>query len=76
MAAEVDLLHLVVRYFDAFAILFLVEPCTDAQAGCGTRGSNEVQNGVVVEERLSGPVVADEGEHAVLDGIPLRGTGR
>ena len=38
--------------------------------------TNEVQNGVVVDERLSSPVIADRGEHAMLDGIPLRGAGR
>jgi len=76
MASEVDLLHLLIRYLDAFAVLFGVESGTDAQAGCGTCGANEVQDGFVVDEGLCSPVTADEGEHAVLDGIPLRGAGR
>ena len=38
--------------------------------------TNEVQNGVVVDERLSSPVIGDRGEQAMFDGIPLRGAGR
>ena len=38
--------------------------------------TNEVQNGVVVDERLSSPIVADRGEQAMFNGVPLRGAGR
>ena len=33
--------------------------------------TNEVQDSVVVDERLSSPVIADRGEQAMFDGIPL-----
>ena len=59
---KVDLLHLLIRYLDAFGIIFFVQVSTDTQAGCGTRVTNEVQNGVVIDKRLSSPVAADRGE--------------
>jgi len=74
--AEVDLLHLFVRYLYALGVVLLAQPSTDAQTGCGACVADEVQDSFVVDERLGCPVVADAAEHAMLDGIPLGGAGR
>ena len=73
---EDNLLHLFIRYLCAPGIVLLVQPGADAESGCGSRRANELQDGFVVYEGLGGPVLTDEAEHAVFDGVPLGGAGR
>ena len=74
--AEVDLLHLLIRYLGTLGVVLGVQTGTYAQAAAGVCGANVVQNGFVVSQGLGRPVLADEREHPVFDGVPLRGTRR
>jgi hypothetical protein len=69
-------LHLLIGYFDALGVVLPVEAGADAKACVGPCVANEVQNRIVVDERLSRPVFADRAKEAMFDGIPLRGAGR
>jgi hypothetical protein len=44
------------------------------QPGC--RRGNQLNDGLVADERFGPPVLADEGEEAVLDFVPLAGARR
>src|SRR4030095_1673787 len=53
-----------------------VEGAVDDQSGLGARTTDQADNGFIVSQRLSAPVLADLAEESMLDGIPLGGPGR
>ena len=60
--------------FDSSLILGHVQ-LSLANEACGRgRIANEVEQGVIIDQRLSHPVGADETKHAVFDRIPLGST--
>ena len=69
---DVDLSHLPVSNRDALEIFFCVQTRAYAQAGAGPRVAYEVEDRVVVLQRLGRPVFADEGEHTVFNEVPFR----
>ena len=56
--------------------MFVDKRSADFQSRRSFSGTNEFQYSFVIKQRLTCPVVANEGKHTVFDGIPLGGTGR
>ena len=76
VAGEVDPHHVGVGDADAAGIGCGVDLASDRQSGLGGGGGDELDDGLVADERLGAPVLADEGKEAVLDLVPLAGSGR
>ena len=75
-AFDVDGSHLGVRDDDAAGVLASVEFAAHGEAGFGGGRRDQFDDDPVADERLGAPVLADEGEEAVLDLVPLAGAGR
>ena len=60
--------------FQARFIMRSVQPRLATQARRGARGADEVQDGRVSQQGLSGPVQTNEAEQTMLNPIPLRRT--
>lgn len=69
VAAEVDGNQVLVCDLD-LGVLVAVKAGVDLRAGGGVRRSDQVEDDLVGDERLTPPVLGDEAEQAVLD--PLR----
>ncbi len=69
-------MHFVVGDRDAAWIGGGIEFASDGQAGLGGGRGDQLDDGLVADERLGTPVLADEGEEAVLDFVPLAGARR
>ena len=46
------------------------------QAGLGGGGGDQLDDDLMADQRLAAPVLADEGEQAMLDPVPFAGAGR
>ena len=75
-AFDVDSGHLGVGDDNAFGVLASVEFAAHGEAGFGGGGRDQLDNHTIADEGLGAPVLADEGEEAVLDFVPLAGAGR
>ena len=76
MAQNVDGVHLTVGNFDACRIGFPIDRATHLQT-CGRGGGgDQLNDGLETDERFSTPVLRDEREQAMLDLVPLAGSGR
>src|ERR1700738_2756203 len=75
-AFEVDGGHVCVRYENAFGVLAGVAFTAHREAGFGGSGRDQLDDHAMADEWLGAPVLADEGEEAVLDLVPLAGAGR
>src|SRR5438445_2347237 len=75
-AFEVDGGHVCVRYDNAAGVVAGVEFTAHSEAGFGGSGRNQLDDHPIADERLGAPVLADEGEEAVFDFVPLAGAGR
>src|SRR6202045_1214286 len=73
---EVDGGHVCVRYDNAAGVLAGVEFTAHSEAGFGGSGRNQLDDHPIADEWLGPPVLADEGEEAVFDFVPLAGAGR
>src|SRR5713226_6423177 len=73
---QADGLQGVAADLEAGGIAGRVEPRPHAEARGGRRGRDQVHNDRVAEEGLASPVLADEGEQAVFDLVPLARAGR
>src|SRR5216683_5885860 len=73
---EVDGGDLGIRYDNALGILAGVEFTAHSEAGFGGGGRDYIDDHAIADEWLGAPVLADEGEEAVLDFVPLAGAGR
>src|SRR5712691_1119213 len=74
VSPEIDLLHFCVGYLNTGLIESRVQLGLDPKAGRGARGTNQVDHSLIAHQRFALPVQTDEGEHAVLDLVPLAGT--
>jgi hypothetical protein len=72
---DVDGGHLGVGYDNALRVLAGVELAAHGEAGFGGSGRDQLDNHPIADEGLGTPVLADEGEKAVLDFVPLAGAG-
>ena len=53
-----------------------VEGRTNLEAGGGTSTRDQLDDDLVAGQRSAAPVLADEGKEAMLDLVPLAGSGR
>ena len=72
---KVDCGHFLVADLDAFGIGVRIEFAMHVQAGGGGRGGNQLDDDAIADQRSGAPVLADEGEQAVLDLVPFAGPG-
>ena len=68
--------HLLVGDADAARVGARVQLAPDREAGLGGRRADQVHDDAAADQRLGPPVLADEGEQAVLDPVPLAGARR
>src|SRR6185437_12128099 len=68
-----DFLELSVGDFDADGVRASIELGLDAKAGRRARRTDQLHDGLMVEERSSAPVLGDVAEHPMFDLVPLRG---
>src|SRR6266851_993588 len=62
--ADVDVVHVLVGYGDAFGIEVGVEFAADRQAGVGRGGADQIDDDAIADQRLGTPVHADERERS------------
>ena len=74
MLVETEVTHLLRVDFDSGEIGFRVERGRDFQSGVRRGFTDQTQDGGIVSERYSGPLLADLAEDAMFDGIPLGGS--
>ncbi len=72
---DVEGVHLGVGDFEAGRIGLGVDLAADLQASVGCGGGDQLDNGLVADERPSAPVLGDEREEAMLDLVPFAGAG-
>ena len=75
-AFDVDGGDLGIRDDNALGVLASVEFAAHREAGFGGRGRDQIDDHAIADQGLGTPVLADEGEEAVLDFVPLAGAGR
>ena len=74
-AGDIDGRHFCVGYDDAFAIAVVVELAVHGQTGAGCGRGDQLNDGLVADQRFGTPVLANEREQAVLNLVPLAGAG-
>jgi len=75
-AFDIDCGHLGIGDDNAIGILASVEFAAHREAGFGGRGRDQIDDHAIADQGLGTPVLADEGEEAVFDFVPLAGAGR
>src|SRR6266436_8401534 len=73
---DVDGGHVCIRYDNPAGVLAGVEFTAHREAGFGGSGRDQLDDHPIADEWLGAPVLADKGEEAVLDFVPLAGAGR
>jgi len=73
---DVDRTHLRVGDPDGLGITVLVEVALHIKPAGRRRGSNELDDDLVADERLATPVLCDEREKPVLYAVPFAGPRR
>src|SRR3990172_7206167 len=73
---QVDTLHLLVRDAPAGGVCSAIQTTDDLKALRGRRPSDQVDDRLVVAQRLAPPVRGDEREEAMLDLVPPAGARR
>jgi hypothetical protein len=76
VTAELDLTELLVGHFDSGLIFVRVQDCLDLESGARLSGTNQIDDGLIIDQGLSSPVQTDEREKPVLDLVPLAGSRR
>jgi len=75
-AFDVDGCHLGVGDDDAAGVLASIEFAAHCEAGFGGGGGDHLDDHPIADKGLGAPILADEGEEAVLNFVPLAGAGR
>ena len=76
VGSEVEGIHFDVGHLDAGRIGVLIEFAPNLQTGVRRRRGDQLDDDLMADERLAAPVAGDEREQAMLDLVPLAGTGR
>jgi len=76
VTVDVEGSYVLVGYPDALGIAPRVQFAPHRQARLGGGGADQVDDGAVADQRLGPPVLADVGEQAVFDLVPLAGARR
>src|SRR5258708_17377531 len=75
MALNVEGSHFGIRDLNSFRVEALVDVAGDGEAGIGGSGADQLDDDLVADQRFAAPVLGDVGKKAVLDAVPLAGTG-
>jgi len=73
---QVELAHLRSGDFDSCGIGSWCQLCLDLEPRRGLGIGDQIDDGLVADQRSCPPVLRDEGKHAVFDLVPLAGSGR
>src|SRR5580658_3763659 len=73
---DIEVVHLGVRDFDAGGVGSCVELRFDAEPRSGAHAPDQLDDGLVIDQRSSSPVFGDVAEESMLDLVPLGGAGR
>ena len=73
---QVELGHLRGRYLDFGGIGYLCQFCLDLEPCSCSGAGNQIDDGLIADQRSCPPVLCDEGKHAVFDLVPLAGSRR
>jgi len=73
---EIDCIEFGVVDLSALWIDVGVEFAANGEAGLGGRGCDQLDDGLVADERSATPVLGDVGEETMLDPVPFAGAGR
>ena len=76
MRPQVDCGKFCIRHGRAAFVDVLVQRASHDESLLGCRGADESNDGLIVDQRLATPVLADERKQSVLDAVPLAGAGR
>src|SRR3979411_2277767 len=76
MSLNVEGSHFGIRDLNSFRVEALVDVAGDGEAGIGGSGADQLDHDLVADQRFAAPVLGDVGKKAVLDAVPLAGTGR
>ena len=67
--------HLSIGDLHFLAIGVGIDPAGDGEADSGTGVGDQLDDYLMADQRLAAPVLGDECERAVLDGVSLAGSG-
>jgi hypothetical protein len=73
---DVQLGHLDVGHRDAFVVGVAVKPTLYGKAFAGLARRDQLDNDLMGQQRLATSILRYEGKQAMLDAVPLAGTGR
>ena len=76
MAVNVEGSHFGIGDLNSYRVEAVVDVAGDGEAGIGGSGADQLDNDLVADQWLATPVLGDVGKEAVLDAVPLAGTGR
>ena len=76
LSSQLYLSHLFVRNLDSFGIQIRIQFALHSQAVLGRRGGDQVDDDLVIHQRLATPVLTDRREEAVFNLVPLAGARR
>lgn len=76
VAGEGQSSHFGVADLRSGRVVALVPFGEDPQSRLGDGGGNKLADDLVGGEGLAPPILGDEAEHPILDGVPLRGAGQ
>ena len=62
VAPELDFVKLLVRHFDSGLILVRVQHCLDFEPGAGLGATDQVDDRLVIDQRLCSPIQTDKRE--------------
>src|SRR5215213_8446967 len=71
VASEVDFSCLLPGYFKSSRILLGVELCSDFEPSLGRCSGDQIDNHPMTDEGLASLILADKGEQAMFDLVPL-----
>src|SRR4051812_48000693 len=71
LASDAKTVHVRIGDFDASGVLARVELRLDREPGAGANTADELDDGLVIDERATAPVLRDVTEEPVLDLVPL-----
>jgi len=76
VAREVDGAELGVGDFDAFGVLVPIQLGAHLEPSVGCRRRDQLDDRAIGAQRLASPIDIDERKEAMLDFVPLAGSGR
>ena len=76
MSLQTEALHLLVAHLASGRVFSAIQSADDHQSLGGGRFGDEIDDGLIVSQRLAAPVRRDEREQPVLDLVPFTGAWR